>query len=167
MSNDTHNLKKEVSLYFKVFGSLAVLTVITVAISNIHLAIFLAVAIALIVATIKASLVAAFFMHLSHERKVIYFVLISTACFFVGMIGLILGSYYSVPHGTRDLNLDYKHAYSAHHDGGEVKAEGETHSTTSVEVEHANNPETPETKNVETPSTVDTAAHPAPEGETH
>jgi len=35
------------------------------------------------VATIKGSLVAMYFMHLLHERKVIYWVLILTVIFFV------------------------------------------------------------------------------------
>lgn len=106
--SDTHNLKKEVVLYYKVFGSLAVLTVITVAISNLKLGIVLAVFIALLVAFTKASLVASFFMHLSHEKKLIYLVLLMTAFFFIGMMGLIVFGYYSVPHGTRDLNHDYR-----------------------------------------------------------
>lgn len=110
--SDTHNLKKEVVLYYKVFGSLAVLTVITVTISNLKLGIFLAVFIALLVAFTKASLVASFFMHLSHEKKLIYFVLLMTAFFFVGMMGLIVLGYYSVPHGTRDLNHDYRQEQS-------------------------------------------------------
>lgn len=133
--SDTQDLKKEVILYYKVFGSLAVLTVITVAISNLKLGLFLAVFVALLVATTKASLVASFFMHLSHEKKVIYLVLILTAVFFAGMMGLIITSYYSVPHGTRDLNLDYKavEKHSAHqtagagHEKGSHQKPGEDH----------------------------------------
>ena len=39
--------------------------------------------VALIVATIKGSLVAMYFMHLLHERKVIYWVLMLTVIFFI------------------------------------------------------------------------------------
>ncbi len=39
--------------------------------------------VALVVATIKGSLVAMYFMHLLHERKVIYWVLMLTVIFFV------------------------------------------------------------------------------------
>ena len=42
--------------------------------------------VALIVATIKGSLVAMYFMHLLHERKVIYWVLILTVIFFIFMM---------------------------------------------------------------------------------
>ena len=43
----------------------------------------LAVLVALVIALSKGSLVAAFFMHLAHERKVIYWVLILTVAFFI------------------------------------------------------------------------------------
>ncbi|MGE0266868.1 MAG: cytochrome C oxidase subunit IV family protein [Candidatus Omnitrophota bacterium] len=122
--SETQDLKKEVILYYKVFGSLAVLTVITVAISNLKLGLFLAVFLALLVATTKASLVASFFMHLSHEKKVIYLVLILTVIFFTGMMGLIIGSYYSVPHGTRDLNMDYKTTVQPHSSHQNADAHG-------------------------------------------
>ena len=39
--------------------------------------------VALVVATIKGSLVALYFMHLLHERKVIYWVLSLTVIFFI------------------------------------------------------------------------------------
>ncbi len=60
-----------------------VLTIITVAVSYLELATPLAVTVALIVAGIKASLVAMFFMHLLHERKIIYWALMLTVVFFV------------------------------------------------------------------------------------
>jgi cytochrome c oxidase subunit 4 len=66
-----------------VFGALMVLTCITVGVSYLHLSIPLAVSVALIVATIKGSLVALFFMHLSDERKLIYYALALTVVFFV------------------------------------------------------------------------------------
>ncbi len=54
--------------------------------SYLHLSIPLAITVALIVATIKGSLVALFFMHLSKERKLIYYVLTLTVVFFVFMM---------------------------------------------------------------------------------
>ena len=69
-----------------VFGMLAVLTVVTVAISQLHLATGPAIILGLAVATVKASLVAAFFMHLITERKLIYVVLAFTIFFFGMMI---------------------------------------------------------------------------------
>ena len=53
-------------------AALYVFTVITVAVNQVHLAVPLAVTVALIVATIKGSMVAAVFMHLSHEKRWIY-----------------------------------------------------------------------------------------------
>ncbi len=78
-------IKKEIRRYLLVFGALAVLTIITVAISQLHLPTTQAIILGLAVATIKASLVAAFFMHLITERKLIYAVLAMTL-FFFGMM---------------------------------------------------------------------------------
>jgi cytochrome c oxidase subunit 4 len=82
-AHDAHDIRNHVKVYYKVFGALMVLTCITVAVSYLHLSIPLAVTVALTVAIIKGSLVALFFMHLSNERKIIYWVLALTAVFFV------------------------------------------------------------------------------------
>jgi cytochrome c oxidase subunit 4 len=78
-----HDIRSHVKTYYMVFGALMVLTCITVGVSYLHLSIPLAITVALIVATIKGSLVALFFMHLSDERKLIYYVLALTVVFFV------------------------------------------------------------------------------------
>ena len=78
-----HDIRSHVKTYYMVFGALMVLTCITVGVSYLHLSIPLAVTVALIVATIKGSLVALFFMHLSDERKLIYYALALTVVFFV------------------------------------------------------------------------------------
>lgn len=75
-------IRKEIRKYLYVLGALGVLTLITVAISRLHLPTGQAVALALLVATIKGSLVAAFFMHLISERRLIYAVLALTVVFF-------------------------------------------------------------------------------------
>ena len=68
--------------YIVVFISLMALTFVTVAISRLHLPTPAAVGLALVVASIKGGLVAAYFMHLISERKVIYWVLgFTVACF--------------------------------------------------------------------------------------
>ena len=77
------DIRSHVKTYMMVFGGLMVLTIITVGVSYLELATPLAVTVALIVATIKGSLVAMYFMHLLHERKVIYWVLALTVIFFV------------------------------------------------------------------------------------
>jgi cytochrome c oxidase subunit 4 len=82
--SDAHadDIRKHVKTYMMVFGALMVLTIVTVLISYLHLAVHEAILIALAVATVKGSLVALFFMHLNHERKLIYYVLGLTVVFF-------------------------------------------------------------------------------------
>jgi cytochrome c oxidase subunit 4 len=75
-------IKKEIRKYLYVFGALAVLTLITVGIAELHLPTWQAIILALAVATVKGSLVAAFFMHLVSERKLVYAVLLLTVFFF-------------------------------------------------------------------------------------
>jgi cytochrome c oxidase subunit 4 len=65
-----------------------VLTVITVAISYLHLSVPIAVAVALFVAIVKGSLVAGYFMHLVSEKKLIYAVLVLTIVFFAVLLAL-------------------------------------------------------------------------------
>lgn len=80
--NSPEAIRKEIRRYLIVFGVLAVLTVVTVAVAQLHLPTWQAIALALFVATVKGTLVAAFFMHLVGERKLIYAVLALTVFFF-------------------------------------------------------------------------------------
>jgi cytochrome c oxidase subunit 4 len=82
------DIDKTVRVYVTVFVVLMALTIITVAISRIHLPIHIAVTVALLVATVKGSLVACYFMHLIDEKKLIYAVLALTAAFFVALLAL-------------------------------------------------------------------------------
>ena len=75
-------IQKHVRVYITVFVALATLTVITVAVSYLHLPTHLAILVALLIACVKGSLVAAFFMHLISERQVIYWVLALCVVFF-------------------------------------------------------------------------------------
>ena len=77
------DIRSHVKTYMMVFGALMVLTIVTVGVSYLELTTPLAVTVALIVAIAKGSLVALFFMHLLHERKVIYWALALTVVFFV------------------------------------------------------------------------------------
>ena len=62
--------------YYKIFGYLVVLTIITVAVAFIHMpSEWMKVLVALTIATIKACFVAIFFMHLKFEGKLIRFIL--------------------------------------------------------------------------------------------
>ena len=82
------DIDKHVRVYITVFVALMVLTIVTVAISRLHLSVPIAVSVALFVAIIKGSLVACYFMHLISEKKVIYAVLALTAFFFVALLAL-------------------------------------------------------------------------------
>ena len=77
------DIRSHVKTYFMIFGALMVLTIITVGVSYLHLPVAMAILVALVVAGIKGSLVALFFMHLMHERKVIYYMLALTVIFFI------------------------------------------------------------------------------------
>ena len=82
-AHSADDIKKSIRTYYTIFGALMVLTVITVAVSYVHLPVAMAILVALVVATIKGSLVALYFMHLLHERKVIYWVLTLTLILFI------------------------------------------------------------------------------------
>jgi cytochrome c oxidase subunit 4 len=88
MAHDAADIDRHVRVYITVFVALMVLTVITVAISRLHLSVPVAVTVALLVATIKGSLVACYFMHLISEKKLIYAVLLLTVAFFIALLAL-------------------------------------------------------------------------------
>jgi cytochrome c oxidase subunit 4 len=85
-STDTEEISRLTKTYVLVFTALAVLTLITVAVSYLDLSTGPAVAVALIIATAKGSLVALFFMHLISERKLIYAALALTLVFFLALM---------------------------------------------------------------------------------
>src|SRR3978361_1509308 len=77
-----HDVSKHVNKYLMVGGVLLLCTLLTVFLSYIDFGSHKAnMAIGMLVATFKAGLVAAIFMHLSSEKKLIYRVLIFTGFF--------------------------------------------------------------------------------------
>lgn len=88
------DIDRQVRIYVLVFVSLMALTIVTVAISRLHLPIAEAVAVALVVATVKGGLVAGYFMHLVSERKLIYWVLGVTVAFFLAVLLLPLWAHF-------------------------------------------------------------------------
>jgi cytochrome c oxidase subunit IV len=80
------DIDRHVRVYITVFVALMALTIITVAVSRLHLPVPIAVTVALLVAIIKGSLVACYFMHLISEKKLIYAVLVLTAVFFAALL---------------------------------------------------------------------------------
>ncbi len=85
-------VKEHVRVYLVVFVTLAVLTVVTVAISYLRLPTALAISVAMVVATVKAGMVAGYFMHLLSEEKVILWLLLLCAAFLVFLFLLPLGT---------------------------------------------------------------------------
>lgn len=74
-----------------VFVALMFLTIVTVAVSYVHLETPVAIAVGLAVAITKGSLVALFFMHLIDEKKIIYYSLALAASFFALLMYLPSG----------------------------------------------------------------------------
>jgi cytochrome c oxidase subunit IV len=87
-SDHAADIDRHVRIYITVFVALMVLTIVTVAVSYLHLPLAAAVTVALLVATVKGSLVACYFMHLISEKKLIYAVLVLTAVFFAALLAL-------------------------------------------------------------------------------
>lgn len=84
MAENLEEIQKSVKKYIIIFATLIVFTVITVGLSYVELPTHgLNILVGMIVATFKAALVALIFMHLNHERSVIYKILAFTFVFAV------------------------------------------------------------------------------------
>jgi cytochrome c oxidase subunit 4 len=91
-----HDVAKHVRGYLMVGGTLLLFTAITVALSYVNFGTQKAnVAVAMLVATLKAGLVAAIFMHLSSEKRMIYRILIFTFFFVLGLFWLTYLAWYN------------------------------------------------------------------------
>ncbi len=91
MHSDAAEIKKSVRSYMMVGAVLLVFTGITVAVNQVHLgSVVISVTVALLIAIMKASMVAAVFMHLSHEKRWIYGALLLTAVFFIALMSVPL-----------------------------------------------------------------------------
>jgi cytochrome c oxidase subunit IV len=90
MSHDPEHVEEHVRTCIIIFLSLMVLTAMTVWASYLDVPTTAAIAIALCIAGVKATLVILYFMHLVSEKKLIYYTLALTVCFFLGLIFLPL-----------------------------------------------------------------------------
>ncbi len=90
MAHSTEEMLKQVKIYIFVFVALAVLTLVTVWASTLHVSKPTHITIALLIAAVKGGLVAAFFMHLISERKSIHGVLAFSIIFFFVLLVLTL-----------------------------------------------------------------------------
>lgn len=86
MHSDPAVIQKSVRGYMTVFGLLMIFTVITVAVAGFDFAVPVAITVALIIAAMKGTMVAAVFMHLSHERWWVYGTLLLTVAFFIVLL---------------------------------------------------------------------------------
>ena len=86
MSDHSADIDKHVRIYIMVFVTLMVLTLVTVAVSYLHLPVHQAIVVALLIAGIKGTLVACYFMHLISEKKLIYTVLVLTVFMFLVLL---------------------------------------------------------------------------------
>jgi cytochrome c oxidase subunit 4 len=85
-AHDHADIDRHVRAALLVFGALLVLTGLTVAAHFLHLPTRVAIALALAIATVKGSLVAAWFMHLISEKRIIYWMLALAAVFFLPLL---------------------------------------------------------------------------------
>lgn len=95
MANSPEEIQKAKKTYVLVFGALLVCTVITVAVASFESLDFgrhgfdhVDCIIGLMIATLKATLVAAIFMHLNHEKKSIYWIFFGALLFAIVLFGL-------------------------------------------------------------------------------
>jgi cytochrome c oxidase subunit 4 len=93
-----HNVQKHVRGSLMVGALLLSFTAITVALSYVNFGTPKAnIAVAMLVATLKAGLVAAIFMHLAAEKRLIYRVLVFTGFFVLGLFWIIFLAWYDYP----------------------------------------------------------------------
>src|SRR3989440_8004769 len=93
-----HNVQKHVRGYLLVGALLLTFTAVTVALSYVDFGTRKAnIAVAMLVATLKAGLVAAIFMHLAAEKRLIYRILIFTGLFVFALFWLIYLAWYDYP----------------------------------------------------------------------
>lgn len=100
-SDQSEHFAHHVRRYLYVFVALIIGTIFTVWASYIHFpSREINIGVALLIAGCKAFLVAAYFMHLISERKMIYGILGFTVFFFAGLMALTLWSFGDFPPHT-------------------------------------------------------------------
>ena len=82
-SNHEEDIQHHIKVYMNVFIALAILTVVTVAVSFLDVSFIEAFFIAITVATIKGSLVLSYFMHLLEEKPAVIWILVTTMVTFL------------------------------------------------------------------------------------
>ncbi|WP_395742108.1 cytochrome C oxidase subunit IV family protein [Prosthecobacter sp.] len=94
MADNVEEIQKSIKKYLIIGATLIVFSAITVWLSYVELPTHsLNILVGMIVATFKAALVALIFMHLNHERSVIYKILAFTVVFAIVLFTLFILSH--------------------------------------------------------------------------
>ena len=104
MDTTTQDIQKETKNYLVIFGGLILLGGVAIGVHFLQLPIKLSIVIILAIALTQAAISAAYYMHLIAEKKLIYFVLIMAAAFFLSMILLIAFGHFDTPQGTSHVS---------------------------------------------------------------
>lgn len=97
-SDSPEAIRKSIKLYLVIGGALMVLTALTVAVSYVHFDSYaLHIGVGILIACVKAALVAAIFMHLNHEKRLIYIFLGLSGVLFLALMGLFIFAYANIP----------------------------------------------------------------------
>lgn len=109
MESSTEDIQKHVKTYLMVGAMLFTFSIVTVLVRTLPFFDFGMpgvdapdIVAGLVIATIKSSLVMLIFMHLNHERGLIYKVLLFTVAFAIGLMGLTLFAQHNpiLPHAV-------------------------------------------------------------------
>lgn len=120
MAESPEEVRKHLKLYWLIFGALLVMTGLTVMAASLH---FMtgaaAIALGLAIATVKGTLVGAFFMHLTTEKRIIYFILILTGLMFIPLMLLPSLTTNDSPyrHSAPPTKMIYAEGHGEGHDG--------------------------------------------------
>ncbi|MCB0403433.1 MAG: cytochrome C oxidase subunit IV family protein, partial [Bdellovibrionales bacterium] len=85
-AHSAEEMQRHVKTYFAVYFALLVLTVATVGVAHMQTTTAMHILAAMLVAVVKGSLVAAIFMHLSNEKKIIVYSLVLTVTLFAALM---------------------------------------------------------------------------------
>lgn len=108
MANTPEEVAKHIKLYLIIGSTLMVFTAITVALSYVDFGHW-NIPVGLAVATFKSSLVVLIFMHLNHERPLIYKMLLFTMMFLGVMFTLFIAA-----HGDPLVMQGYESVFGKH-----------------------------------------------------
>lgn len=144
MSGDNHShddIKKHIPLYLKVGGALFVLTIVTVAVGLTHIeSLALAIILGMAIASVKGGLVAAVYMHLLGEKKIILYTLALTILFFIFAVVIPV---ITVEDAVGTKSAPYVKVNSAHYGHEGHAHEGEEAHGEAAHEEHAEEGDAP------------------------